>query len=127
MWEPCDGETCTVIQNPFTTNFFFEMSNCTLYCPGLKDQMVAQAYSGIDLTFEKLICGQLGVEYCKELPGQKKIELVGLKTMVHSQEQCGMAEISFFTKEDNTELGIKQDCDLSCGVRTNILQQCGTE
>ena len=89
--------------------------------------MVAQAYLGIEVTYEKMICGQLGVEYCKELPGQKKIELVGVKTMVLGQEQCGVAELSFFSKGDNTELGIKQECDLYCGVRTNILQQCGTE
>merc|ERR1712179_326478 len=125
-WEPCHGKPCTTIKNPAPSHFFFEMTNCTLACPRLKDLTVAQAYLGIAVTYEKMICGQLGVEHCKEWPGQNKIELVGVKPMIQGKEQCG-AEISFSTKTDNKILGLRQYCDMSCGVRTDIVHQCGTK
>jgi len=128
-WEPCKGKPCKTIKNPAPSQFVFEMTNCTLDCPQLQDLMRAQAYMGIVVTYEKMICGQLGVEHCKVRPrgiGQNKIELVGVKTMLRGNEQCG-AEISFITKTDNKILGLQQYCDLSCHVRTNIVQQCGTK
>merc|ERR1719334_2574899 len=96
--------------------------------------MVAQAYLGIAVTYESMICGQIGEKHCKVWPGQKKAELVRVNTNVTGNDKCGEAIISFFTDsdpcvtnniEDETILGIKQGCNLSCSVRTNLIERCG--
>ena len=138
-WAPCEEKACTKIRNPEVKEkdplpIFFEMNNCSLECPQLKDIMVAQAYLGVAVTYESMICGQLGEKNCKVWPGQKKLELVRVNTNVTGNDQCGEAQISFFTDSDpcitndlsdETILGIKSDCDLSCDVRTNLVERCG--
>merc|ERR1719516_213394 len=138
-WAACGEKACTKIRNPEVKEkdplpIFFEMNNCTLDCPQLKDLMVAQAYLGIAVTYESMICGQIGEKHCKVWPGQKKLELVRVNTNVSGNDQCGEAQISFFTDSDpcitndlsdETILGIKSDCDLSCDVRTNLVERCG--
>jgi len=138
-WAQCGEKACTKIRNPEVEEkdplpIFFEMNNCTLDCPALKDLMVAQAYLGIAVTYESMICGQIGVKHCKVWPGQKKVELVRVNTNVSGNDQCGEAQISFFTDSDpcitndlsdETILGIKPDCDLACDVRTNLVERCG--
>merc|ERR1719334_483179 len=100
----------------------------------LEGIMVAQAYLGIAVTYESMICGQIGEKHCKVWPGQKKAELVRVNTNVTGNDKCGEAIISFFTDsdpcvtnniEDETILGIKQGCNLSCSVRTNLIERCG--
>jgi len=138
-WAQCGEKACTKIRNPEVEEkdplpIFFEMNNCTLDCPALKDLMVAQAYLGIAVTYESMICGQIGVKHCKVWPGQKKVELVRVNTNISGNDQCGEAQISFFTDSDpcitndlsdETILGIKPDCDLACDVRTNLVERCG--
>jgi len=142
-WEPCGdnagNEACTKIKNPEEEEkdplpIFFEMNNCHLDCPKLNDLMVAQAYLGIAVTYESMICGQLGVKNCKVWPGQKKLELVRINTDVAGNDKCGEAQISFYTDsdpcitnklEDETLLSIKADCNLECDVRTNLIERCG--
>ena len=43
------------------------MNNCTIICPKLPDLMVAQAYLGYPVTYEDVICGQIGLKHCKVL------------------------------------------------------------
>eukprot|EP00092_Neocalanus_flemingeri_P017574 GFUD01019015.1.p1 GENE.GFUD01019015.1~~GFUD01019015.1.p1 ORF type:complete len:653 (+),score=151.82 GFUD01019015.1:394-2352(+) len=138
-WAPCAEQACTKIRNPEEKEkdplpIFFELNNCTLDCPQLNTLMVAQAYLGIAVTYESMICGQMGVKHCKVWPGQRKVEFVRVNTNVSGNDQCGEAQISFFTDsdpcvtndiKDETILGIKPDCDLSCEVRTNLVERCG--
>eukprot|EP00092_Neocalanus_flemingeri_P035258 GFUD01038362.1.p1 GENE.GFUD01038362.1~~GFUD01038362.1.p1 ORF type:complete len:656 (-),score=158.45 GFUD01038362.1:44-2011(-) len=138
-WAPCAEQACTKIRNPEEKEkdplpIFFELNNCTLDCPQLNNLMVAQAYLGIAVTYESMICGQIGVKHCKVWPGQRKVEFVRVNTNVSGNDQCGEAQISFFTDsdpcvtndiKDETILGIKPDCDLSCEVRTNLVERCG--
>lgn len=139
-WEHCpDREDCTTIRNPEEKEkdplpIFFEMNDCDLNCPGLRDLMLAQAYLGVAVTNEKMICGQIGEKHCKVWPGKKKAELIRVNTNVTGNDQCGEANISFFTDsdpcvtnniEDETILGIKPECNLVCTVRTNLIQRCG--
>ena len=58
------------------------MNNCTIICPKLPDLMVAQAYLGYPVTYEDVICGQIGLKHCKVWPGQKKVELLRVNTNV---------------------------------------------
>jgi len=138
-WAPCEEKACTKIRNPEVKEkdplpIFFEMNNCNLNCPALKDLMNAQAYLGVAVTYESMICGQMGVKHCKAWPGQKKLELVRVNTDVSRNDKCGEAQISFFTDSDpcvtndlsdETILGIKPDCALACDVRTNLVERCG--
>jgi len=138
-WAPCEEKACTKIRNPEVKEkdplpIFFEMNNCNLDCPALKDLMNAQAYLGVAVTYESMICGQMGVKHCKAWPGQKKLELVRVNTDVIGNDKCGEAQISFFTDSDpcvtndlsdETILGIKPDCALACDVRTNLVERCG--
>jgi len=139
-WATCaEDKACTKIRNPEEKEqdplpIFFEMNNCTLECPQLNNLMVAQAYLGIAVTYESMICGQIGVKHCKVWPGQRKVEFVRVNTNVTGNDQCGEAQLSFFTDsdpcitndiKDETILGIKSDCDLSCEVRTNLVERCG--
>ena len=73
-WAPCEEKACTKIRNPEVKEkdslpIFFEMNNCNLDCPALKDLMNAQAYLGVAVTYESMICGQMGVKHCKASPG----------------------------------------------------------
>merc|ERR1712106_1211348 len=138
-WAPCEEKACTKIRNPEVKEkdplpIFFEMNNCNLDCPALKDLMNAQAYLGVAVTYESMICGQMGVKHCKAWPGQKKLELVRVNTDVSRNDKCGEAQISLFTDSDpcvtndlsdETILGIKPDCALACDVRTNLVERCG--
>jgi MFS family permease len=138
-WAQCEEKACSKIRNPEVKEkdplpIFFEMNNCTLDCPELKHLMVAQAYLGIAVTYESMICGQLGDKHCKVWPGQKKAELVRVNTNVTGNDQCGEAQLNFFTDSDpcitndlsdETILGINPECDLSCDVRTNLVERCG--
>ena len=58
------------------------MNNCNLTCPRLPDLMLAQAYLGMDVTYEAIICGQIGLKHCKVWPGQRKVELLRVNTNV---------------------------------------------
>lgn len=138
-WAPCGEKACSKIRNPEVKEkdplpIFFEMNNCTLDCPQLKHLMVAQAYLGIAVTYESMICGQIGDKHCKVWPGQKKLEFVRVNTNVTGNDQCGEAQLSFYTDSDpcitndlsdETILGINPECDLSCDVRTNLVERCG--
>ena len=113
---------------------YFEMDNCTLNCPQLNDLMFAQAYLGIPVTYESIICGQIGVKHCKVWPRQRKVELLRVNTNVTGNDKCGMAEISFFTDsdpcitnelKDEKILGLRADCSLACEVKTNLVEKCG--
>jgi len=138
-WAQCEEKACSKIRNPEVKEkdplpIFFEMNNCTLDCPQLKHLMVAQAYLGIAVTYESMICGQIGDKHCKVWPGQKKLEFVRVNTNVTGNDQCGEAQLSFYTDSDpcitndlsdETILGINPECDLSCDVRTNLVERCG--
>jgi len=139
-WKPCDAEkACTKIRNPEEKEkdpipIYFEMDNCTLNCPQLNDLMFAQAYLGIPVTYESIICGQIGVKHCKVWPRQRKVELLRVNTNVTGNDKCGMAEISFFTDsdpcitnelKDEKILGLRADCSLACEVKTNLVEKCG--
>merc|ERR1712241_284786 len=96
--------------------------------------MEAQRYLGIHVTYESIICGQIGLKHCKVWPRQRKIELLRVNTNVTRNDKCGMAEISFFTDsdpcitnelEDEELLGLKPDCHLTCEVKTNLVEKCG--
>jgi len=139
QWAQCGDNPNTKIRNPEEKEkdplpIFFEMNNCTLDCPKLNNLMVAQAYLGIAVTYESMICGQIGVKHCKVWPGQRKVEFVRVNTNVSGNDESGKASISFFTDSDpcitndindETILGIRPDCDLSCEVRTNLVERCG--
>jgi len=139
QWDACEEKPCTAIRNPVSKEkdplpIFFEMNNCSLNCPDLDKLMLAQAYLGVALTYESMICGQIGVKHCKVWPGQRKAEFVRVNTNVTGNDQCGQAQISFFTDsdpcitndiEDETILGIKPNCSLECLVRTNLVERCG--
>jgi len=139
-WAACpERADCTKIRNPEEKEkdpipIFFEMNECQISCPRLKDIMLAQAYLGIAVTNEKMICGQIGEKHCKVWPGQRKAELVRINTNVTGNDQCGEATVSFFTDsdpcvtndiEDETLLGLRGGCDLNCTVRTNLIERCG--
>merc|ERR1719422_2866374 len=113
---------------------YFEMNNCALTCPKLTDLMVAQAYLGFAVTYEDILCGQIGLKHCKVWPGQRKVELLRVNTNVTGNDQCGQADISFYTDsdpcitnelKDEKILGLKPDCHLTCEVKTNLVKKCG--
>ena len=86
---------------------YFEMNNCSLTCPKLTDLMVAQvscdwptpghvtlcspliaqAYLGFAVTYEDILCGQIGLKHCKVWPGQKKVELLRVNTNVTGNQR----------------------------------------
>lgn len=123
-WTQCKEKACTKIRDLGSLPLYFEMYNCTIDCPGLQDLMVAQAYMGISVTYESVICGQMGVEYCKSSHEYRNIELVGVKAKLIRNEECGEAEFSLLTISDKKTIQIEQDCDLSCEVRTNLVEHC---
>ena len=61
---------------------YFEMNNCNLTCPKLPDLMLAQSFLGLEVTYESMVCGQIGLKHCKVWPGQRKMELVRVNTNV---------------------------------------------
>lgn len=143
-WEKCPDSTCTMIQNPLEKDkdpvpIYFEMNNCTLECPLLKELMLKSAYIGVAVTYESMACGQIEQnvgtpKHCKPWPGQKKMEFIRVNTNVSGNTQCGEADINFFTDSDpcitndirdETLLSIKNDCTLECEVRTNLVKRCG--
>ena len=124
VWTQCKEKACTKIRDLGSLPLYFEMYNCTIDCPQLKDLMVAQAYLGVIVTYEEIICGQMGVEYCKYSNEYRNIELVGVKAKLIRNEHCSEAEISLLTNSDEKTIQIKQDCDLSCGARTNLVEHC---
>jgi len=94
-WDQCDLKMggCTQIVNPEEKEkdpipIFFEMNNCTIVCPKLNQLMLAQAYLGVAVTYEKMICGQLGYKHCKIWPGQRKAELIRVNTNVTGNTEC---------------------------------------
>ena len=129
----------TIFRNPEEKEkdpipIYFEMDNCTLHCPQLNDLMFAQAYLGIPVTYESIICGQIGLKHCKVWPRQRKVELLRVNTNVTGNDKCGMADISFFTDsdpcitnelKDEQILGLRSDCSLACEVKTNLVEKCG--
>ena len=59
---------------------------------------------------------------------------VYLPNVIAGNDKCGRAEISFFTDsdpcitnelKDETILGLKPDCHLTCEVKTNLVKKCG--
>ena len=57
-----------------------------------------------------------------------------LDVIIAGNDKCGRAEISFFTDsdpcitnelKDETILGLKPDCHLTCEVKTNLVKKCG--
>merc|ERR550519_1650607 len=98
-WKTCGAEqACTKIRNPEEKEkdpiqIYFEMGNCTLDCPAMKDLMMAQSYLGIQVTYESIICVQIGPKHCKVWPGQRKIELLRVNTNVTGNDKCGMAAL----------------------------------
>ena len=110
------------------------MDNCTLDCPAIKDLIFAQAYLGIHVTYESIICGQIGPKHCKVWPNQRKIELLRVNTNVTGNDKCGQAMISFFSDsdpcitnelKDEQILGLRENCSLACEVKTNLVGKCG--
>ena len=110
------------------------MDNCTLDCPRLSNLIFAQAYLGMSVTYESIICGQIGTKHCKVWPGQRRLELIRVNTNVTGNNKCGEANISFFTDsdpcitnelKDETILGLKPNCSLECEVKTNLVEKCG--
>merc|ERR1719347_846286 len=143
-WEKCPDTSCTVIQNPLEKDkdpvpIYFEMNNCKLDCPKLTEIMLTSNYMGIAVTYESITCGQIaGIvgtdKRCKPWPGQKKMEFIRVNTNVTGNDNCGEANINFYTDSDpcvtndladETMLQIKADCTLQCEVRTNLLKRCG--
>ena len=43
---------------------------------------MVQAYLGFAVTYEDILCGQIGLKHCKVWPGQKKVELLRVNTNV---------------------------------------------
>merc|ERR1719369_780353 len=136
--------TCSVIQNPREKDkdpvpIYFEMNNCVLDCPRLTELMMPAAYLGVAVTYESMACGQIAArvgtsKHCKPWPGQKKMEFIRVNTNVTGNDNCGEANISFYTDSDpcvtndlrdETQLRIKKDCELHCEVRTNLVKRCG--
>merc|ERR1712241_980075 len=139
-WKTCGAEqACTKIRNPEEKEkdpiqIYFQMENCTLNCPELKNIMFARSYLGIQVTYESIICGQIGLKHCKMWPNQRKIELLRVNTNVTGNDRCGQAEISFFSDsdpcitnelEDEELLGLRANCSLACEVKTNLVGKCG--
>ena len=139
-WKTCGAEqACTKIRNPEEKEkdpiqIYFQMENCTLNCPELKNIMFARSYLGIPVTYESIICGQIGLKHCKVWPRQRKIELLRVNTNVTGNDKCGMAEISFFSDsdpcitnelKDEQILGLRENCSLACEVKTNLVGKCG--
>merc|ERR1719350_1901730 len=145
-WERCPDTSCTLIQNPLEKDkdpvpIYFEMNNCELECGigKLKNIMLESNYMGIAVTYESITCGQIAAivgtdKHCKPWPGQKKMEFIRVNTNVTGNDNCGEANISFYTDsdpcitndlEDETPLAIKDDCTLTCEVRTNLVKRCG--
>jgi len=145
QWELCEDRSCTVIQNPREKDkdpvpIYFEMNNCTLHCPKLMELMLTQNYMGIPITYESMACGQIAQiagtdKHCKVWPQPaRKMEFVRVNTNVTGMDKCGGATITFYTDsdpcitndlEDETPLAIKDDCTLTCEVRTNLVKRCG--
>jgi len=144
QWQNCPDTSCTVIQNPLEKDkdpvpIYFEMNNCKLECPKLTEIMLTSNYMGIAVTYESITCGQIaGIvgtdKHCKPWPGQKKMEFIRVNTNVTGNDNCGEANISFYTDSDpcvtndlrdETQLAIKSDCELHCEVRTNLVKRCG--
>ena len=110
------------------------MNNCNLTCPKLPDLMLAQSFLGLEVTYESMVCGQIGLKHCKVWPGQRKMELIRVNTNVTGNDNCGSAKISFYTDsdpcitnelEDEELLGLKPECHLECDVKTNLVKKCG--
>ena len=112
-WEKCIEETkCSKIRNPAEKDkdpvpIYFEMNHCELECSNEKitDMMMAAAYTGIALTYESMVCGQINSlsgtnKHCKVWPGQKKMEFIRVNTNVTGNDDCGRAQIEFFTDSD---------------------------
>ena len=47
---------------------------------------MVQAYLGFAVTYEDILCGQIGLKHCKVWPGQKKVELLRVNTNVTGKE-----------------------------------------
>jgi len=143
-WDLCPDSSCTLILNPREKDkdpvpIFYEMNNCELECPRLKDHIMSAGYIGVPVTYESMTCGQIASyagtnKHCKPWPNQKKMEFIRVNTNVTGNDQCGQANITFFTDsdpcitnelEDETLLQIKDDCTLTCEVRTNLVERCG--
>jgi len=143
-WDRCPDSTCTTIQNPLEKDkdpvpIYFEMNNCTLDCPMLRDLIMKNSYMGQAVTYETMACGQIAqfvgtTKHCKPWPYQKKMEFIRVNTDVEGNTKCGEANINFYTDSDpcvtndladETMLQIKADCTLQCEVRTNLLKRCG--
>ena len=48
---------------------------------------MAQAYLGFAVTYEDILCGQIGLKHCKVWPGQKKVELLRVNTNVTGNQR----------------------------------------
>ena len=64
------------------------MNNCNLTCPKLPDLMLAQSFLGLEVTYESMVCGQIGLKHCKVWPGQRKMELVRVNTNVTGKKMA---------------------------------------
>ena len=64
------------------------MNNCNLTCPKLPDLMLAQSFLGLEVTYESMVCGQIGLKHCKVWPGQRKMELVRVNTNVTGNKKA---------------------------------------
>ena len=49
---------------------------------------MVQAYLGFAVTYEDILCGQIGLKHCKVWPGQKKVELLRVNTNVTGKEMA---------------------------------------
>merc|ERR1719228_3220171 len=109
-WDLCPDSSCTLILNPREKDkdpvpIFYEMNNCELECPRLKDHIMSAGYIGVPVTYESMTCGQIASyagtnKHCKPWPNQKKMEFIRVNTNVTGNDQCGQANITFFTDSD---------------------------
>ena len=69
------------------------MNNCNLTCPKLPDLMLAQSFLGLEVTYESMVCGQIGLKHCKVWPGQRKMELVRVNTNVTGNKKAYKSDV----------------------------------
>ena len=56
---------------------------------------MVQAYLGFAVTYEDILCGQIGLKHCKVWPGQKKVELLRVNTNVTGKEMAFTLSVVF--------------------------------
>ena len=55
--------------------------------------MLAQSFLGLEVTYESMVCGQIGLKHCKVWPGQRKMELVRVNTNVTGNKMSYKSDV----------------------------------